>query len=176
MKKLRNGVPYERTVEGDRVFFKAQYKAFFVMDEGFLEDEEIIFRAFEIQVNEMYNNYEKQHIKRTDKRTLPNSTRGMINKLIEQNPYSFSIYYNEHKTVYSNPLEQITQIEQGDVSELDAIVLQKIAKTDTWIWLRIYYQTPVGFFDVHHYDLEKAIDIAAKSMKDFNDRQNKLYK
>lgn len=59
MKKLRNGIPYERTVEGDRVFFKAQYKEFFVRDEGLLEYEEIIFRAFESLVNEMYNNYEK---------------------------------------------------------------------------------------------------------------------
>lgn len=92
-----------------------------------------------------------------------------MDKLIEQNPYSFSVHYNEHKTVYSNALEEIMKIEQENTSELNAVVLQKIAKTNTWIWIRVYFQTPVGFFDVHHYDLEKAIDIAAKSMKDFND-------
>lgn len=96
----------------------------------------------------------------------------MINKLIEQRPYSFSIYYNEHKTTYSNALDEIIQIEQGDLSELNLRVLRKIGATDTWIWIRVYCQTAIGFFDVHHYDLKKAIDIAAKEMKEFNEIKN----
>lgn len=97
----------------------------------------------------------------------------MINRLIEQNPHSFTIEYNDHKGYYQDVIETITEVEQGDLSEVDCVVLGKIKETNTWIWIRVYYQTPISFFDVHHYDLEKAIDIAVEEMKDFNDRKKK---
>lgn len=92
----------------------------------------------------------------------------MISKLIKQNPYSFSIEYNRHKNYYQDVVSAISEVEQGVLWEIDRNVLGMIKETDTWIWIRVYYQTAIGFFDVHHYNIHKAIDEAVKEMKAFN--------
>jgi hemerythrin len=95
----------------------------------------------------------------------------MISKLIKQNPYSFSIEYNKHKKYYQNVIEAITDIEQGDLSEIEPKVLQKIKETDTWIWIRMYYVSAGGFTDIHHYNIHKAIQQAIKEMKRIKQKQ-----
>ena len=89
-----------------------------------------------------------------------------MKKLIKQKPNSFSIMYNEHRETYSNVIESLKEVEQGDISHIDHNVLHKIEETGTWVWIRVYPYTPIGFFDVHHYDSNKAIKLATKILKD----------
>lgn len=68
---------------------------------------------------------------------------------------------NEHKSYYEPVEDYIAQRE--DV--IDADILNKIIETDNLIELQLYPDTPIGFYKIYHYDLDKALDEALECLE-----------
>jgi len=82
----------------------------------------------------------------------------LLKQLEEQTKCSFSIDYNPHKDEY---LDLATYLYNAQlVSELDnddTKYFNEIIKKNKLYVVRVYPNTPVGFNEVYHYDLELAI-------------------
>ena len=63
---------------------------------------------------------------------------------------------NEHRGIYVTPEEFLEDREETVEPE----VLKKMIETDTVVNIHFYPDTPIGFYDIYHYDLEKALDEA----------------
>jgi hypothetical protein len=84
-----------------------------------------------------------------------------LNKLIQKCKCGVYITVNSHRDSYQT-IEQYFEspIYQEYLEDIDKDVFEKMKQTDTFIELQFYPDTPVGFYNVFHYDLEKAIDEA----------------
>jgi len=78
---------------------------------------------------------------------------------------SVEISVNDHKDYYESVEQHINEEEREDI-EKD--VFDEMAKRDTVVKVQVYPHTPIGFFVVYHYDIDKAVDIALDAVK--NDR------
>jgi len=78
---------------------------------------------------------------------------------------SVEILVNDHKNYYES-VEQ--HIDEEDKEDIDKEVFEEMVKRDIVVKVQVYPHTPVVFFLVYHYDIDKAIDIALDAVK--NDR------
>ena len=76
---------------------------------------------------------------------------------------SVSIEVNGHRDYYETIDEYIREERRGDIAK---DVWAKMLETDTCIEVQVYPDTPIGFYDVVHYDLDTAIDMMLKLMKE----------
>ena len=86
-----------------------------------------------------------------------------LQELIKRTKCSLSISINDHRNYYETIDEFITG---EDREEINDEVFSKMVELNTCIRLQIYPNTPVGFYVIHHYDLEAAIDIALNEIKE----------
>jgi len=74
-----------------------------------------------------------------------------------------ALVINAHKNSYSSVIDYL---KQGDDDEdIEKAVLDEMIAKDTIIALIFYPQTPVGFYTVYHYDIDKCLDEALDIMK-----------
>lgn len=69
---------------------------------------------------------------------------------------------NEHRDVYESAEQRLANEER----EIDADVRAKMIELNTIVRIQFYPNTPVGFYVIHHYDLEAALDQALACFQD----------
>lgn len=57
------------------------------------------------------------------------------------------------------------RIDEGFKEETGEDVIKKIIETDTIVELQFYPNSPIGFYKIYHYDVDKAIDKAIEILK-----------
>lgn len=72
-----------------------------------------------------------------------------------------SISVNCHKDYY----ESVEQYVDQDVKDINKDVFDEMVKRDTIVKVQAYPKTPIGFYDIYHYDIDKAVDIALHAVK-----------
>jgi len=75
---------------------------------------------------------------------------------------SVEISVNDHKDYYESVEQHINE------EDIDKEVFEEMVKRDIVVKVQAYPDTPIGFFVVYHYDIDKAVDIALDAVK--NDR------
>jgi hypothetical protein len=75
------------------------------------------------------------------------------------------ISVNEHRDYYETVEKFIKEKIERNEAEIDNEVLRQMIKLDTIIELHFYPVTPVGFYEIFHYDLEVALDIALETLR-----------
>ena len=91
-----------------------------------------------------------------------------LKELISKCKAEVCITVNEHKSAYKDVISYFTCESYTNPELLEEIgedVYQRMVETDTIIEIQFYPDTPVGFYRVYHYDLEKAIEIALETLK-----------
>jgi len=84
-----------------------------------------------------------------------------LNKLIELCKYSVHLTINGHRDYYKTAGQYFNKNPEEDI---EPDVYEKMKELDTIIELQYYPDTPVGFYKIYHYDLERAIDEALSSL------------
>ena len=77
-------------------------------------------------------------------------------ELVKHCKCSVSITVNDHKDVYQTVQEYLDTENYPDIEQ---DVLDEMIKRDTIVLLQAYPKTPIGFYRVYHYDIEKAVDL-----------------
>jgi len=89
-----------------------------------------------------------------------------LSKLLQNCKCGIYLHINVHRNYYET-VEQYfrdnPRIEK-DLDNIDSDVYEKMKETNTIIELQYYPNTPIRFYKVYHYDLEKAIDEALASL------------
>lgn len=75
---------------------------------------------------------------------------------------SVEISINKHKD-YFEPVDQ--HINEKDREYIEKKVFDEMIKKDIVVRIQAYPLTPIGFFVVYHYDINKAVDIALDVVK-----------
>ena len=78
-----------------------------------------------------------------------------LNQLISKCNASVSVEINTHKDFYESVN---TYISKDDVSIIEKEVLKQMIEKDSIICIQFHPDTPIGYYTVFHWDLEKAID------------------
>jgi len=78
------------------------------------------------------------------------------------------ISINEHRNYYDTVESYFKSnfINEEDFKDIEANVYEKMKELDTIVQLQYYPNTPVGFYIIYHYDLEKAIDKALLNLNE----------
>mgnify|MGYP000091143788 CR=1 FL=1 len=71
---------------------------------------------------------------------------------------------NQHRNYYLSVDEHLNDMEIGS-DDLDQETRYKMVELNTIIEIQFYPDTPIGFYRVYHYDLDKAIDEALSCLK-----------
>jgi hypothetical protein len=90
-----------------------------------------------------------------------------IKWLLERCKASVSISVNDHKDYYETVEQNLEKFVEKN--EIDPEILGEMIKRDTTVHVQAYPDTPIGFYDCHHYDLEAAIDNIIESIKGRDD-------
>lgn len=86
-----------------------------------------------------------------------------MNKLLElsRSAYSVHIDVNEHKNYYMTAVQRLAELAELECPpDIEDDVRAKMIELDSIINVTFYPNTPVGSYDIYHYDLEMALDIA----------------
>ncbi len=78
---------------------------------------------------------------------------------------SVSISVNEHKDTYQKLEHYLFEITKPE-DDIPKEVLDEMLKRDTIVEVRAYPDSPVGFIQVYHYDIDAAIDSVLKLIKE----------
>lgn len=76
---------------------------------------------------------------------------------------SVEISVNEHKDNYQTVEQHIDEDYYRE--DIDKDVFEEMVKRDIVVKVQAYPRTPIGFFVVYHYDIDKAVDIALDAVK-----------
>lgn len=79
-----------------------------------------------------------------------------LKELFSRCQSTVEIHYNPHKYYYDSIKEYIGD----DIGDVEEDVLKEMIEKDTLIRLQFYPHSSVGFYLIHHYDIDKAIDKA----------------
>jgi hypothetical protein len=90
----------------------------------------------------------------------------MIEELAKKCKASVYLTVNEHRNYYQTA-EAFLKEREGYACppEIDDDVRQRMIDTDTVINLQFYPSTPIGSYDIYHFDVEEAIKIALDILK-----------
>ena len=74
----------------------------------------------------------------------------------------FYLTINAHRDYYETVEKyfQSNPINQGKQEEIDKDVFQRMKETNTIVEIQFYPDTPIGFYTVYHYDVERALEEA----------------
>ena len=89
-----------------------------------------------------------------------------LQTLIEKCKCGVHITVNGHRDYYET-VEQYFEEDpmmEKDFEDIEANVYEKMKELNTIVELQYYPDTPVGFYKIYHYDIEKAIDEALSSL------------
>ena len=85
-----------------------------------------------------------------------------LKELLSKCNASVSITVNPHRDYFQsveNYIEERALINEELIDELGQDVYEKMKKTNTVIEIQACPDTPVGWYIVFHYDIDKAVDI-----------------
>jgi hypothetical protein len=85
-----------------------------------------------------------------------------LNKLIQKCKCGVHLSVNKHRD-YHETVEQYF-IKNKYLEDVDKDVFEKMKELNTIIELHYYPDTPIGFYNIFHYDLQMAIDEALHSL------------
>jgi len=88
-----------------------------------------------------------------------------LKELIEKTDFSVTIFINDHRDYYETIEDNI---KSGHLEGIDNDVLKKMIELDTCVNIQVYPLSANTFFNVYHYDIDKAIDWALKEIKEYN--------
>ncbi|NIV12308.1 MAG: hypothetical protein GWN62_13850 [Aliifodinibius sp.] len=86
-----------------------------------------------------------------------------LNTLFSKCEGPIHITYNAHKDCYE-PIEKYLSEEKAQLEEIDEKLRKEIIQKDSLIEIQIYPDTPIGFYKIYHWDLEKAVDEALECL------------
>ena len=87
-----------------------------------------------------------------------------LEKIIKRCKCGVYITINQHRDFYENIQNYIEDYtNEDDRDNIEKEVMDNIINLDTFITLQFYPDTPNGFYLIHHYDLNKAIDMALET-------------
>jgi len=80
-----------------------------------------------------------------------------LNELIRKSKASITIEVNNHRDYYETiDVNTLDEDREGICDD----IWNKMIELDMCIRIQVYPNSPVSFFVIYHYDMEKAIDIA----------------
>lgn len=74
---------------------------------------------------------------------------------------SVEISINAHKDYY----ESVEQYLKEHIEDVEKEVFDEMVKRDVIVKIQAYPHTPIGFYIVYHYDIDKAIEIILEAVK-----------
>jgi len=88
-----------------------------------------------------------------------------LQELIKRCKCGVHLSINMHRDMYHTVPEHLEEWELFEkLEDLDADVRAKMIETNTIVDLQFYPDTPIGFFNVVHYDVDLAIDQALECL------------
>jgi len=81
---------------------------------------------------------------------------------------SVSIEINPHRDYYETSEQEISKLENEDIANIPNEVLGEMIRTNTFIRVQAYPNTPIGFYFCVHHDLDEAINIVLEAVKNSN--------
>lgn len=76
---------------------------------------------------------------------------------------SVHLTINDHKDSYQSVEEYLTYPNVENIEEdIGYDIYEKMKELDTIVCLTIYPDTPIGSYQIYHYDIDEAIDKALK--------------
>ena len=72
------------------------------------------------------------------------------------------VYINTHRDIYCSVASELADEKSG----MDSVIYDKMIELDTIIHVQCFPDTPIGSYTVYHYDLDDAIDLAVKYVKE----------
>jgi len=91
-----------------------------------------------------------------------------LKQLIALCKASVSIEVNKHRDYYESVEESLRDTCNWEDTrrEIDNEVYAQMISRDTVVRIQFYPNTPVGFYLIYHYDLEKALDLALSVLEE----------
>lgn len=89
------------------------------------------------------------------------STMEKFKELVSLCKASVEISVNDHKSYYESVEYHINE---DDRKNIDKEVFEEMIKRDTVVKVQVYPHTPIRFFVVYHYDIDKAVEIAVDAV------------
>ena len=94
-----------------------------------------------------------------------------LKELISKCKCGVYVTINENRDSYQSVTDALMEFSQHECPpEITKEIHEKMIETDTIIEVQFYPDTPVGFYDVYHYDLDmaltEALAIAEKESKE----------
>lgn len=86
-----------------------------------------------------------------------------LTKLLDLCKCGVRLQVNEHRNMYQSAKQALEELRAND-EEIADDVCTKIIETDTLISLVCYPDTPIGFYQVFHFDLDSALDEALEAI------------
>ena len=84
-----------------------------------------------------------------------------IKNILERCQCGVSITVNNHRDYYQSVKEYVEELASIDNALMDEIgldVYKQMKKSNTIVEIQAYPDTPLGFYRVLHYDIEKALN------------------
>jgi len=82
-----------------------------------------------------------------------------LKKLLERCKCGVYLTINEHRDDYQSAKRSLNYKDEMDCPpEIEPEVRQKMIDTDTIICCQFYPDTPIGSYEVYHYDLDKCLE------------------
>lgn len=83
-----------------------------------------------------------------------------LKELISRCKCGVIVTVNDHRNIYENLEQWLVDNRVDSGIPMGSEVWQKMIELDTVINVQFYPNTPVGFYDIYHYDLDAALDQA----------------
>lgn len=84
-----------------------------------------------------------------------------LKALLERCKCGVFLSVNEHRDYYNTAQDVLDEaLELGELPEIDPAVKAMMIETNTIVRLQFYPDTPVGSYEIWHYDVEAALDMA----------------
>jgi hypothetical protein len=88
----------------------------------------------------------------------------MIKEIINEfNPMSISIEINKHKEYYESV---VSFLDEKQLKYISKDILDEMINRNTIVKVCCYPITPIGFYDIFHYDLDIALELMYNALKD----------
>lgn len=99
------------------------------------------------------------------------NTTDKLKEVISRCKASVRVEVNEHRDYYMTAEASLTELdERGDRPlEIAPEVRAEMIRTNTIVNLHFYPHTPIGFYEIYHYDLDTALDEALACLNNPNE-------
>lgn len=90
-----------------------------------------------------------------------------LNELIGLCKCGVYVSINAHRDYYESVEQHFNSnpIKEGDLEDIPSDVYEKMKELNIIIEIQFYPDTPIGFYNVFHYNLDMALDLALETFK-----------